>query len=93
MANALRIIEAIDAVLPELQRKEQQQAAAWEYAMIARQLEFVRDCFVRDTDYRRELNGRELNFALVASRHFAGPEEDLLHQIGRISTLLNSWGK
>lgn len=91
MNKAQSIIAAIDSVLPELQRKEQQEASVWEYAMIARQLEFLRDCFERGKDYRQELNGRELNFSLVASRHFAGPEDDLLHQVGRISILLESW--
>jgi hypothetical protein len=82
------IIDKIDIVLPEIQIKESTSKDSGVYASIARQLEFLKKCHEQGLDYRNELGGKKLNFGIIASRNFAGPEEDLETRISEINSLL-----
>jgi hypothetical protein len=82
------IIDKIDGVLPEIQAKEKTCKDSGVYASIARQLEFLKKCHDKGVDYRSELGERKLNFGILASRNFAGPEEDLEERISEINSLL-----
>jgi len=59
---------------------------------VCKQIEFLYDCITHNKDIESELNGRELNFHIVASRNFSGPDENLLSQVGDISVYLDSIG-
>lgn len=78
----------IDEVLPEIQLKEKTSEDSNIYASIARQLEFLKNCYENGLDYRVELNGKTLNFGIVASRNFAGPEEELEEKISKINSYI-----
>lgn len=83
-----KIIDRINDVLPELHAKEKMDEEAEVYASIARQLEFLKQCYEKELDYKSELNDRKLNFGIVASRNLAGPEEELEKKISEINALL-----
>lgn len=83
-----QIINIIDQVLPEVQLKEKTSEDSTIYASIARQLEFLKNCYENGLDYRMELNGKKLNFGIVASRNFAGPEEELEDKISKINSYI-----
>jgi len=82
------IIDRIDEVLPELLVKESEDIDPGVYASIARQLEFIKECFENGMDYKEKLGDKKLNFGVLASRNFSGPEENLGEKIGHINYLL-----
>ncbi|CCU71298.1 immunity protein Tsi6 family protein [Thalassolituus oleivorans] len=83
-----KIVDMIDEVLPEIQLKEKTSEDSNIYASIARQLEFLKNCYENGLDYRVKLNGKKLNFGIIASRNFAGPEEELEEKISRINSYI-----
>lgn len=83
-----KIIDMIDEVLPEIQLKEKTSDDSNIYASIARQLEFLKKCYENGLDYRVELSGKKLNFGIVASRNFSGPEEELEWKISKINSYI-----
>lgn len=88
MTNNLLIL--IEEVLLEIHEKEKKYEKDNTYPLIARQLEFIQDCIKNKKSIIDELDGRELNYGIIASRNFSGPEEELEEKIGEITTLLRN---
>ena len=85
----MKIISLINKVLPILLESEQKYPNDKTYAMIARKLEFLKDCIENNKSLKDELKGRELNFNVIASKNFSGPEEDLQKKVSEIAVLLS----
>jgi hypothetical protein len=86
-----KLILLIDEVVSELYQKSKDFPEDRAYPLIYKQLEFIKDCVLNNKSIINELNGRELNFNVVASRNFAGPEERLEKKIGEIVILLREF--
>jgi len=75
--------------MTELSEKNNDGSGDNTYELILKQLEFVYDCLINDKNIFEELNDRELNFSIVASKNLSGPDENLLRKIGDISMYLS----
>jgi len=77
-----------NSVIAELSEKVIEDPQDNTYNLILKQIEFLQDCLVSGKDINSELNGRELNFNVVASKSLSGPEVELQEKIGEISVYL-----
>jgi len=76
-------------VMNELSLKIKQYPDDKTYSFILKQIEFVQNCLENDKDLSTELNGRELNFSVVASKNLSGPETELQQKISEIAVYLS----
>jgi hypothetical protein len=83
-----KIIKEIESLLPALHSKAADSSDTT-FITIANQLEFIKDCLMNNKDILKELDGRELNFNVIASRNLAGPDEDLQKKISHVGLLLS----
>ena len=84
MINKTR--ELFEGTIEEL-RKKFNETGGSEYDHVCNQIEFVYDCIINNKDIKKELGGRKLNFTVVASRNFSGPEEYLNEKVGEIGLI------
>ncbi len=77
-------------VVNELSEKVKTNPQDNTYNLILKQIEFLQDCLVNGKDIVSELNGRELNFNVVASKNLSGSESELQNKISEIAVLISA---
>ena len=79
----------LNDVINELSEKVNKHPNDNTYNLILKQIEFIQDCLVNKKNIFAELNGRELNFNVVASKNLSGPETELQKRISEIAVYLS----
>jgi len=77
-------------VISELENKIKQEPNDKAYESILSQINFIYECQKNGKDIAQELNGRELDFQVIASRNLSGPEQELLEKIGDVALYVSS---
>lgn len=77
-------------VVNELENKIKQEPNDKAYESILSQINFIYKCQIDGKDIAQELNGRELDFQVIASRNLSGPERELLEKIGDVALYVSS---
>lgn len=78
------IKQLFDDVINELKTKVIDNSDDPTYGSMLKQIEFVYSCELQSKNIVTELNGKKLNFGVLASKNLAGPEEALKEKIGEI---------
>ena len=78
-----------DDVVNELSEKVKKYPNENTYNMILKQIKFVQGCLMNKRNIFTELNGRELNFNVVASKNLSGSEINLQKKISEIAVYLS----
>jgi hypothetical protein len=83
------IADLFKHVINELAEKATKNPKDNTYNLILRQIEFLQNCLINKKNMLSELNGRELNFNVIASKNLSGPDAELQEQISDISIYID----
>ena len=87
MESSIKIL--FQETIKELTNKNKADSDDDTYSFILIQIKFLYDSLINNKNIKDELNGRELNYDIVASRNFSGPDEQVLYNIGEITAYIS----